>query len=67
MDNDDTKGPAPSLASLGISKDEIAKMVRREAKRKQKMIRDDVKYAKEDLARAVFRLHEAQEKANKNC
>lgn len=53
----------PSLESMGLSKDELARLVRQHAKKQKKMYQDDVKYAKEGLASAVFRLHEAKEKA----
>ncbi len=59
--NPHPKGKLPS--SIGMTPDELMKLVRAHGMKQKKMYQDDVKYAKEDLARAVFRLHEAKEKA----
>jgi len=57
------KGKMPTLKSMGMTPDELMTLVQAHGMKQKKQYQDDVKYAKEDLARAVFRLHEAKEKA----
>ena len=57
------KRKMPTLKSMGMTPDELMALVQAHGMKQKKQYQDDVKYAKEDLARAVFRLHEANEKA----
>lgn len=45
-----------SLKDLGLSEASLGKMVKEAAKKDQKMRQERVKFAREDLARAVLRL-----------
>jgi len=56
----------PTMGSMGMTPDELMKLVEAHGMKQKKMYQDDVKYAKESLASAVFRLHEAQEKAKES-
>lgn len=51
------------VKGLGLSEHELAALVRKEGKKRRQSYKDDVKYAKESLASAVFRLQEAKKKA----
>jgi hypothetical protein len=46
-----------SLRQLGLSEESLATEVRKAAKHESKIRKDELKYAKENLARAILRLH----------
>lgn len=51
------------VKGLGLSEHELGDLVRKEGKKRRDQYKNDVKYAKESLASAVFRLQEAEKKA----
>jgi hypothetical protein len=53
------------MKQLGLSDQEFDKIVESEIKKKKDLHTNDVKYAKEDLARSVLRLMELKERANR--